>query len=136
MRFVLDTSAFSAAMRREPKLTAHLKNLKPGDVVTVPPVVAEIQYGLERLDNLSRKFQLLNHEKERWLSVIKVLPWTPEASVHFGEHKATLEKKGQLIDDFDIAIGAIALAYDCGVITNNVQHFKRIHNLEVQTWNR
>jgi len=134
VKFVLDTSAFSAAMRREIGLLVLLKELQPGNIVTVPPVVAEIQYGLERIDHHSKKFQLLNSEKEKWLSVINVLEWVPEASIYFGRIKADLERKGRMIDDFDIAIAAIAMAHDCGVITNNVKHFKRIDNLTVNFW--
>lgn len=54
MRYVLDTTAFSAAMRREAGLLTLLKDYRPGDIVTVPPVVAEIQFGIKRLDNSSK----------------------------------------------------------------------------------
>jgi tRNA(fMet)-specific endonuclease VapC len=134
VRFALDTSAFSAAMRKEPGLLDFLRKLQPGNVTTVPPVVAEIQYGLERIDTSSRQFQLLNAEKDKWLSVINVLEWTSEASIYFGQIKADLERRGQMIDDFDIAIAAIALAHDCGVITGHIRHFERIENLITQSW--
>jgi predicted nucleic acid-binding protein len=39
-----------------------------------------------------------------------------------------------MIDDFDIAIGAIAMAHNCGVITTNLSHFKGIKNLECKAW--
>jgi tRNA(fMet)-specific endonuclease VapC len=136
MIFVLDTSAFSAVMRRESGLINHLRTLPPGNVKTVPSVVAEIQYGLERIENSSRRFQLLNAEKEKWLSVIDVLDWTPEASTNFGRIKADLERRRMIIDDFDIAIAAIALAHDCGVITDNIKHFERVENLTTRTWER
>jgi predicted nucleic acid-binding protein len=47
MRLVLDTTAFSAAMRLDSAMIKLFKKYRPGDIVTVPPVVAEIQYGLE-----------------------------------------------------------------------------------------
>ena len=47
MRYVLDTTAFSANMRRDAAFLALLKKSALGDIVTVPPVVAEIQYGIE-----------------------------------------------------------------------------------------
>jgi predicted nucleic acid-binding protein len=58
----------------------------------------------------------------------------PEASNHFGKIKAHLEQSGKMIDDFDIAIGAIAIAHKSGVITTNQSHFKRIKNLECKSW--
>ncbi|OIP31389.1 MAG: hypothetical protein COW04_09830 [Deltaproteobacteria bacterium CG12_big_fil_rev_8_21_14_0_65_43_10] len=134
MRYVLDTTAFSAAMRRDAALLEFLKNHRPGDIVTVPPVVAEIQYGIERLDNSSRKYFLLKSEKDRLLSVITILPWSSESSDYFGKIKADLEHLGKLIDDFDIAIAAIAMAHKCHVITANISHFQRIKKLESKSW--
>ena len=134
MRFVLDTTAFSAAMRRDTALLEFLKRRRPGDVATVPPVVAEIEYGIERLDKSSKKYLLLKKERDRWLSVITVLPWSPNASKSFGKIKADLERLGQLIDDFDIAIGAIAIAHRCSVITANLNHFQRISKLQSISW--
>lgn len=134
MRFLLDTTAFSAAMRRDEILLNLLVQHQPGDIVTAPPVVAEIQYGLERMDKASRKHLILSKERDRWLSVIAVLPWSNEASERFGEFKANLEHRGLLIDDFDIAIAAIAVAHGCAVITANLNHFQRIDSLESKSW--
>ena len=136
MRYVLDTTAFSAAMRRDKSMLGLLKRYRPGDFVTVPPVVAEIHYGIERLESSSKKYLLLKAERDRLLSLIRVLPWSPESSENFGKIKADLEGRGELIDDFDIAIAAIALAHKCGVITANLSHFRRVKNLECKGWKR
>lgn len=134
MRYVLDTTAFSAAMRHDRYLLDLLKKNPPGDIFTAPPVVAEIQYGIKRIDNSSKKYLLLKSERDRLLSVIAVLPWSPESSVYFGKIKADLERRGKLIDDFDIAIGAIALSHKCGVITRNLAHFERITDIKCMGW--
>jgi tRNA(fMet)-specific endonuclease VapC len=134
MRYVLDTTAFSAAMRREPALLAILQKHPPGNFVTVPPVVAEIHYGIARLDSSSKKHLLLKLERDRLLSVITVLPWSPESSENFGSIKADLEQKGKLIDDFDIAIAAIAMAHKCEVVTANLTHFRRVSGLDCKSW--
>ena len=135
MRYVLDTTAFSSAMRREQELLDLLKSHLPQDIVTVPPVIAEIHFGIEMLDHLSRKYSLLKRELDLMLSIVETLPWTPEASFRFGTIKSELEKKGTLIDDFDIAIGAIAMAHECCVITANIEHFRRIGDLTSIFWN-
>jgi tRNA(fMet)-specific endonuclease VapC len=129
MKFVLDTSAFSMLMRRDDHTFSFLKKRRPGDFAIVPPVMAEIEYGIKRLDKASRKYELLNREKNRLFSIFRALPWTAEASVIFGDIKADLEKSGRLIDDFDIAIAAIAKAHHCAVMTANTRHFSRIKNL-------
>ena len=73
-------------------------------------------------------------ERDRLLSVINVLPWLSEASKKFGEIKADLERRGKIIDDFDIAIAAIAISNNCGVLTANLKHFERINDLETMSW--
>jgi len=134
MTYVLDTSAFSAAMRNEPEIVAFLGKLNPGNIKIVPPVVAEIEYGIARFPSASKKYLLLSAQKERLMKLIKVLPWIPESSVYFGKIKAELENTGRLIDDFDIAIAAIAISHSVSVITANLSHFKRIDGLSCHHW--
>jgi tRNA(fMet)-specific endonuclease VapC len=76
----------------------------------------------------------LKAERDRLLSIINVLPWMSEASNKYGEIKADLERRGKIIDDFDIAIAAIAISHGCGVLTANLKHFERIKDLETRCW--
>lgn len=84
---VLDTTAFSAAMRHEPEIVSFLGGLPPGEFAVVPPVVAEIEFGLRRLDGTSHRYRLLAAQKERLLSAIPLLAWIPAASAQFGAHQ-------------------------------------------------
>jgi len=61
--YILDTKAFSAAMRFEPGMMNFLALHRPGNVATVPSVVAEIEYGIRRLYPESRKVRLLTDRK-------------------------------------------------------------------------
>lgn len=120
-------------MRLEPDLIEMLHRDPPGNFAVVPPVVAEIEYGIRRLP-AGKKRSLLESQKNRFIQMLRVLDWTPEASVRFGTIKAELEAAGNLIDDFDVAIAAIAMTHDTGVITANTAHFSRIPGLEIRTW--
>ncbi len=132
--YVLDATAFSAAMRNEPEMVTFLKKNNPGNIKIVPPVVAEIEYGIARFSSSTKKYRLLFSQKERLIKLIKVLPWIPESSIYFGTIKAELENTGRLIDDFDIAIAAIAMSHSVPVVTANLSHFKRIAGLVCQHW--
>jgi tRNA(fMet)-specific endonuclease VapC len=131
---VLDTTAFSAAMRNEPAMVEFLRARQPGDIAVVPPVAAEIEYGIQRLEPGWRKRALLSERQAKLLSAIRVLEWTPQASVEFGIIKASLEHAGTLIDDFDTAVAAIALAHNARVITANLSHFARVEGLSSLHW--
>ena len=130
---VLDTTAFSAAMRNDHAMVEFLRSHKPGQIAAVPPVIAEIEYGIQRLPHGARR-TLLGAQQQRLLSVLRVLEWTPAASVQFGRIKSGLEHAGALIGDFDIAVAAIAAAHDARVITANLSHFERVAGLACRHW--
>jgi len=131
--FVLDTNAFSALMKGDPLVLAKLKQKSKGEVVVPQPVLAEIAYGLERLPKSKRKealqerFDLLRAELAR-------SNWLDDVSASFGSIKATLERRGQRIEDFDIAIAAHALARGEVLVTANLDHMTRISGLTVEDW--
>lgn len=134
MMDLLDTTAFSAAMRNEDEMVEYLRGRRPGTVAVAPPVLAEIEYGLRRLDRDSRARSLLEAQKDRLLGRLRVLDWDQPSSEHFGDMKASLEKAGKLIDDVDIAIAAIARSHAARVITANLVHFRRIEGVDSRHW--
>lgn len=115
-------------------MMAFLKSRRPGEVATVPPVVAEIEYGIRRIEEKTRKRILLEGSRDRLLGLFRILPWTPEASTLFGSFKADLERTGMAMDDLDVAIAAIAAAHGAEIVTANLVHFKRIAGLESRHW--
>jgi tRNA(fMet)-specific endonuclease VapC len=131
--FVLDTNAFSALMKGDPLVLERLKQKSKEEVSVPQPVLAEIAYGLERLPKSKRKealqerFELLQAELAR-------SNWSDEVSASFGTIKATLERRGQRIEDFDIAIAAHALARGEVLVTANLDHMARVPGLTVEDW--
>ena len=49
----------------------------------------------------------------------------------FAEVRSYLRRRGELISDFDILIGATALHYDLTVLAYNMRHFKCIPDLKL-----
>ena len=133
---VLDTSALSRAMRRDPAALAHAALHPPGQLLLVAPVAAEIWYGLARLPKDSRQQHLLTAEFQRWKKVLRWQTWGESAAEMFGQQKAALEARGLLIDDWDIAIGAVAIVHGASLATCNPRHFSRLTGLHVLDWSR
>ena len=47
---------------------------------------------------------------------------------------AVLRRKGKLIEDSDIFIGASAITNHAVLVTNNEEHFRRIDGLKIENW--
>lgn len=59
---------------------------------------------------------------------------TDEIIIKASDIYALLKQRGELIGDADILITSTALAQGLCVITNNLSHFQRIPELQIQNW--
>ena len=76
-------------------------------------------------------------DRARWESFLApfyVLPSTPEVSWQFGRAYRHLRDNGNLIGANDLWIAATGLAYEMPVVTRNVEHFRRVPGLEVESY--
>ena len=133
MKYVLDTNIVSALMANDKRVHERLRGLPPKDVAIPQPALAEIAFGVERLVSSKRK-QLLRDGFEAIRREIPQLGWTTNVTDAFATIKAGLEKSGRLIEDFDVAIAAHALAHGAVLVTANSKHMERIPNLHVEDW--
>ena len=133
MRYILDTTIASALMRGEPGPSSCMLQKRPPDVLLPQPAVAEIRYGLARLPTSRRKRELARR-LVTLLATVTRAEWNDEVSRCFGDLKADLERRGERVDDFDLAIAAHAIAHDAAVVTRNTRHFIRIRSLRVEDW--
>lgn len=133
MTYVLDTNAVSALMRGDEAVVKRLASHVPADVAIPQPVIAEIAYGIERLPR-SRRRRLLQSRFDLVCSEIPRTAWTDTVSQAYGRVKATLERRGTRIEDFDAAIAAHALAAGATLVTANLEHMTRVPGLKVEDW--
>ncbi len=133
MTYVLDTNAVSALMKGSVTVVDRLAATEPGEVAIPQPVIAEIAYGLERLPRSKRR-RALQGRFDLVCSELQRAEWTDAVSHAFGRIKATLERRGSRIEDFDAAIAAHALALGATLVTANLEHMTRIPGLRVEDW--
>jgi len=135
VKYVLDTSAVSALMKGDATVIARLSQVARRDVGMPQPVLAEIEYGIQRLERSKRK-EALRSRFELLKSEIQRVDWPDEVSEAFGKIKATLERKGERIEDFDAAVAAHAAAHGSILVTANLKHMVRVSGLRVEDWSR
>ena len=71
---------------------------------------------------------------EAFLAPFFVLASTAEVSWHYGRAYRHLQDNGTLIGGNDLWIAATGLAYHMPVVTRNLEHFRRVPGLEVESY--
>ncbi len=89
--------------------------------------VAELKYGAEN----SKTVEVMRKIVEFFIPKFFVVPIYNSLDIYANE-KAKLRKQGLMIDDFDILIGATAIANDMIMVTNNVAHLSRLNNIIIE----
>jgi hypothetical protein len=124
---VLDTNVVSETMRRIPNAAAidWLDAQPRSDLYVCAPVLAEICYGIARLEASQRKRGLLQAYRQIVAEKFegRILPFDTQAAEVYGELVAKLESDGRTIDVIDAMIAAIALSNAATLATRNLAHF-------------
>ena len=116
MTYVLDTNAVSALMKGSAAVVERVAATAPAEIAVPQPVLAEIAYGIERLTRSKRRV-VLQARFDLLCSELPRAEWTDTVSQMYGRVKASLERRGTRIEDFDAAIAAHALAFDATLVT-------------------
>jgi len=91
--------------------------------------LAELKFGVANSTAPERnRIALAN-----FLTGVQILPIFDALDV-FASEKARLKKEGKPVDDFDLPIGASAIANGLTLITNNVKHFERLSGIVLENW--
>lgn len=132
--FLLDTTIFCQPIRPVPNTHCqHHWQHHSDDRLAVPTMaVAELEYGLflKNSDKLWDAYRTILKGR------LTVFDFTIETASVFGEMKARQTSTGKTVDDFDLAIAAIAVTHDLIVATLNVRHFRKIEGLKWEDWSK
>lgn len=130
MLYLLDTNIISDAIRnpRGP-CAARISELDPEAVCTSIIVAAELSYGVEKKGSPA-----LAQRVRQALNAMRVLPMEADADLQYGQLRADLERRGQVIGANDMLIAAHALALDAVLVTDNMGEFSRVKDLRCENW--
>lgn len=93
--------------------------------------LAELKFGVENSAKREKNQKVLDD----FLSGVKILPIYHSINLYASE-KARLRKAGTPIDDFDLLIGATAIAHNLVMVTNNIKEFERIKGIDIEDWTK
>jgi len=74
------------------------------------------------------------HVFEEFVNENIIVPVTEKSARISTELYSGLRKDGNILDDIDLLIAGIAIENNLVLITNNLNHFKRISGLKIDNW--
>ena len=94
--------------------------------------IAELRFGVENSQRTRKKQESIKQFSLRYTSHsylrVSVIPMQKK--------KPGLRKAGTPLDDFDLLICSTAVSYDMTMVTNNLNHFKRIEGISIEDWTK
>lgn len=128
-KYLLDSNICIYFLRGEKGICEYLRKIGWDNCCISEITVIELLYGAECSN-------AVEENKKEILSLCKDMEVIPISGIieDFARLKAILRRKGTLIDDFDLLIGATALVYDLILATENVKHLARIPDIQIENW--
>jgi len=130
--YLLDTDTIIYAIKGEPQVTRRLE-----ETAGQPKAVSVITYGELFFGAMKSAAPQANLAKVRRVGeLFPVIEVSRAVMETFGSLKAELQKRGEVVDDFDLVIAATALVHSYSLVTNNQRHFRNIPGLRLENWVR
>jgi tRNA(fMet)-specific endonuclease VapC len=130
-KHLLDTDILSYFFRNEPNVVANVdKYLLHQRRLSISVITYyEVLRGLRFVKATRQLYDL-----QQFVQDCEILPLSLTAIDYAADIYVALRQEGQLINEADILIAGIALAYDVVLVTNNASHFGRIPQLKIVNW--
>ena len=130
-RCTLDTNIITAFLKNDLRVVERVSNyLELFDKLTINIIsYYEILRGLKDLGSQEKLRIFEDFIQENELVLIRKVTVEKAAEIY-----AYLKKDGNLIEDADILMAAIAIVEDLVLITNNTSHFIRVKGLSLDNW--
>lgn len=130
MKCLLDTDTCVFWLRGHAPVRDRLTTVGPEETSISVITLAELRYGAA----CSARPEVNQQAIDDFISAITVFGVDLDIAQAFGNLKAQLRREGMLLEDLDLLVAATAHTYSLTLVTNNVEHFRRIPGLHLDNW--
>lgn len=127
---MLDTNIVIYVIKQRPLSVLEPFNNYAGRLCISSITLAELWHGVEK----SNRPQHNRKQVEDFISRLEILPYCEKAATHYGDIRAQLEQKGQIIGVNDLHIAAHARSEGLILVSNNCREFERVDGLRLENW--
>ena len=130
LKYLLDTNIVIYVLKRRPIEVLKIFNTNASRMAISSITLSELIYGAEKSLNIDKNLEAI----DEFISHLDVLSNDAKASQHYGQIKASLEKRDEIIGENDIHIAAHAISQGLILVTNNLREFQRVPHLALENW--
>jgi tRNA(fMet)-specific endonuclease VapC len=141
MKYMLDTNICSYIIKDRPQeVFKKFKSLAMEVCVISSITLAELRFWVARNKRLHRRSKNQSNPNvnelviDQFVSHLGVEEFDSLAADTYGELRAELEARGEMIGAEDLLIGAHAISLNYILVTNNVKEFKRLPGIHLENW--
>lgn len=127
-RYLIDSDILIYFLKGKQEVVERLSQIPIDDLYISRINHTELLYGAYNSSKIDQNLKII----EPFLDSFRVLEFTQISSLIFAKEKARLKKNGNIIADMDLMIASIAIENDCTLISNNLKHFDRVKDLELE----
>ena len=127
-QYLLDTDVCIELIKHNERVLDKVEAVGADHCFVTEVTIAELFYGAAK----SGRPEQFN-DVDYILQSFDLKPLLPSLRL-YGENKAILEDKGQMIGEFDLLIGSCAVHNNLVMVTSNLKHFDHIPNITLEDW--
>ena len=133
VRYLLDTNiCIYIRQHRPPGILQRFEKLRQGEAAISVVTYGELVYGAEKSVHRTAALERLRE----LVQFLPALPLPETAGQAYGQIRAELEARGEMIGNNDLWIAAHAVSARLVLITNNEREFRRVRGLRLENWAR
>ena len=130
MQYLLDTNICVFFLRGKLDLDELIKSKGTENCFISELTVFELKYGAENSENKNKSLKAVS----KFISGLSIIPIYGVVDKYASE-KVRLRNNGTpMHDEFDLIIGVTALVNNLILVTDNINDFKHLKNIEIENW--
>ncbi len=129
MDYLLDTNICIHYFKGQFEIKNRFEQIGYHKIAISEITLAELIYGAEKSQKREKNIAVIDNFSEK----VTIIPIFQSIKI-YAKQKARLRRKGTIISDLDLFIGATAVFYDMTLVTRNIREFERMENLKLENW--
>lgn len=129
MKYLLDTNICIYLFKGKFDIDKRIKAVGFHQCAISEITYAELVYGAEKSQAPEKNYLVI----EQFTNQVSILPIFNAIRL-YAKEKVRLQSEGNVISDFDILIGATAIANNLIMVTRNESEFKRLEKIKLENW--